>query len=249
MLRSINTLQNKILRESDDILNEVKSIKAGIKSLTASVKNLEDQLNALKYHKNDEVQDMEENASIIPCPTKVSRVSGNLVRKKPVADDIKNVLTELVPGVPVDKIYKSVVKYCTTRSDEVVKIFYNNKPPTWKHVPTSTKAKMYADAIKLIAKKHGINMKRCENNWLIKSLVYTGYQSRFQALCRSTVKDRNISDDDKSERKRDEEENEKTDEETESDSENDEVVVSQPQKRKSKQAFGEISRSHKKAKN
>ncbi|OBZ83757.1 hypothetical protein A0J61_08192 [Choanephora cucurbitarum] len=246
MPRSNSTFQNKVLRKLDDILNEMKSLRA-------SIKNLEDRLNALKYHKNDEIQDMEENASIIPCPTKVSRVSGNLVRRKPIADDIKNALIELIPSVPVEEIYISVVKYCTTRSDEVVETFYNNKPPTWKHVPASTKAKMYIDAIKLIAKKHGVNMKRCENNWLVKSLVYTGYQNRFQALCRSTVKDRNINDDDKSKRKSDEEENEdegeETDEETESDSEDDEVVVSQPQKRKSKQASGKVSRSHKKAKN
>ena len=125
------------------------------------MKILEDQIDALKHRKNGETQDMEGNTSTIPYPTKARKVSGNLVKRKPVAEDVKDALAVLMPSVPVDEIYSSVLKYCTARSDEVVKTVYNNKPSTWKHVPTSTRAKMYLQATKLIAKGHGVNMERC----------------------------------------------------------------------------------------
>ncbi|KAI8351177.1 hypothetical protein BD560DRAFT_450082 [Blakeslea trispora] len=264
MPKSNENILDKILEKLDDISSKTSNVTTSIKSLqdqlgnisdetksvTTRMKNLEDQIDTLKHHKNDEIQDMEGNTSTIPYPTKISKVSGNLAKRKPVAEDVKDALAILIPSVPADEIYNSVLKHCTARSDEVVKTVYNNKPPTWKHVPASTRAEMYLKATKLIAKRHGVNMERCENNWLVKSLVCTGYQSRFHALCGSIMKDRDINDDDKNKRDAgDESESEEADEGTESESENNEAAVSQPQKRKSKQVSGETSRSHKKAKN
>ena len=83
-----------------------------------------------RSHKNDEIQDMEGNTSTIPYPTKARKVSGNLVKRRSVAEDVKDALAVLMPRVPVDETYSSVLKYCTARSDEVVKTVYNNKPPT-----------------------------------------------------------------------------------------------------------------------
>ncbi|OBZ87271.1 hypothetical protein A0J61_04689, partial [Choanephora cucurbitarum] len=85
------------------------------------MKNLEDQIDALKHHKNDETQDMEGNTSTIPYPTKACKMSGNLVKRRPVAEDVKDALAVLMPRFPVDETYNSVLKYCTARSDEVVK--------------------------------------------------------------------------------------------------------------------------------
>ncbi|OBZ80281.1 hypothetical protein A0J61_11670, partial [Choanephora cucurbitarum] len=62
------------------------------KVLQQRIKNLEDQIDALKRHKNDETQDMEGNTSTIPYPTKARKVSGNLVKRKPVTEDVKDAL-------------------------------------------------------------------------------------------------------------------------------------------------------------
>ncbi|KAI8382331.1 hypothetical protein BD560DRAFT_420918 [Blakeslea trispora] len=132
--------------EASSVLATVKSLKEQLddtsnetKSLTTRIANLEDQIDVLKNHG---IQDTEGNTSTIPYPTKVSKVSSNSVKKKPIAEDVKDALAVLRPSVPVDETYNSVLKYCTARSDEVVKTLYNKKLPTWKHVPTSIRIKM-----------------------------------------------------------------------------------------------------------
>ncbi|KAI8326771.1 hypothetical protein EDC96DRAFT_581287 [Choanephora cucurbitarum] len=191
------------------------------------MKNLEDQIDASKHQKNDEIQDMEGITSTIPYPTKFSKVSGKLVKRKSLAEDVKDALA--------------------SRSDEVVKAVYNNKPPTWKHVPTSTRSKMYLQATKLIAKGHGVNMKDVRttglsNHWFlvgikVDSTLFVVPLSKIEASMTMT----RITEIQRMKARVKE-----ADEETGSESENDEVAVSQSQKRKSRQVSDETSRSHKK---
>ncbi|KAI8326292.1 hypothetical protein EDC96DRAFT_550328 [Choanephora cucurbitarum] len=227
MPKSTDNIKAKLLAKLDDMSSETSNVVTNIKSmqdqlddisketksLMTRMKNLEDQIDASKHQKNDEIHDMEGSTFTIPYPTKFSKASGKIVKRKPLAEDVKDALAVLIPGAPVHETYNSVLKYCTARSDEVVKAVYNNKPPTWKHVPTSTRSKIYMKATKLIANGHGVNMERCEKPW----------------------KHRNVSDNDKNDRNaEDESESEEADEETGSESENDEVAFSQFQKRKSK---------------
>ena len=119
----------------------------------------------------------EEPEAIIPHLKMMSEKTGNAIKRKPRADDVKEALGKLLPEAPPEEAYDYVLKCCTERSDEIIVSLYHSMSLGRKRLSTMIRDKMYNRASKLIKQTHHIDMGPCESNWILKTLVATGHQT------------------------------------------------------------------------
>ena len=113
MSRTKSNLESTLLEYMETIVGKLERIEAEVTDTKKRVMALEEHLLVQKPL-------YEEPETVIPHLITMSEKTGNAIKRKPKAYDVKEALGKLLPKVPPEEAYNSVLKCCTERIDGVV---------------------------------------------------------------------------------------------------------------------------------